>query len=116
MVSRWLILTKLYIYAHKIGFRFSVAKSSNRGIMQPMTLGVILDAGLVGRLMAQKGLKRSWVCSQMGLGQSAGYMMLRDGLLPKDNEVRTRAVEKLAEVLGVGVGDLLLHLEANRTA
>lgn len=74
----------------------------------------MLNTSKVQQLIELKGLKVKWVIQQMGLKRTAGYYLLKDGLLPKDEELRRSALEKLANILGVEVPQILLRLSANR--
>lgn len=75
-----------------------------------------LNVVLVRRLLNERGLKLGWVKSQIGLGTTAGTLMLNRGVLPQRTVIRTVALEKLAQLLGVEASQLLLRLEAKQTA
>lgn len=75
----------------------------------------LLDTELVTRKIRENGWTRKWVIRQLNLGQD-GYKLLRGDWLPKNRDRKSRLLRKLAEILGVEVGDLLLRFEAKRTA
>ena len=70
----------------------------------------MLNTALVARLIDERGWKRSYVITQLGLGQD-GYKFLRGEWLPKDDDRKSRLLESLADLLGVGVPQILLRLE-----
>jgi DNA-binding Xre family transcriptional regulator len=74
----------------------------------------LLNAAMVQRLINEKGLKQKWVLERVGLKRTAGHMMLREGLLPKDDEVRFSVLQKLSTILGVEVSEMLLRLPRPR--
>lgn len=74
----------------------------------------LLDAGTVRKLIEEKGLKQTWVIQQLGLKRTTGYLMMREGLLPKDAATRNKALGKLSALLGVEVRQILLRLGAKR--
>lgn len=74
----------------------------------------MLRADKVRQLVRDKGLKQNWVSEQIGLKKTAGHLMFRDGLLPKDDEVRNDVLKKLSKLLGVEVSEILLRLEARQ--
>lgn len=78
-----------------------------------MTMEVV-DTQRVNELIDLKGLKRTWVIGQMALTRTAGYAMIRDGVLPKDEDKRNFALKKLAQILDTDVRQILLRLEAKR--
>jgi DNA-binding Xre family transcriptional regulator len=74
----------------------------------------LLNAAMVQRLINEKGLKQKWVLERIGIKRTAGYMLLREGLLPKDDEVRFSVLQKLSTILGVEVSEMLLRLPRPR--
>lgn len=71
-----------------------------------------LNIELVRRLKAEKGVKTGWLVSYVGLGYTAGHMMFREGLLPKNPFRRKMVLKKLASFFGVDERQLILRLEA----
>jgi len=68
----------------------------------------LLDIELVQQRIDEKGLRKDWIINQIGLKKTAGHMMLRDGLLPKDPSRKEEALKKLASILGLEVPQILL--------
>lgn len=75
----------------------------------------MLDAKKVAELIREKGWTRRHVITQLGLKQE-GYKFLRGEWLPKDSARKALLLGTLARLLGVRVPQILLHLEAVRTA
>lgn len=74
-----------------------------------------LNAELISDLITTRGISRKFVIEKLELG-SDGYKILRGETLPKDSDLRTEIVRKVANFFGVGVPQILLRLEAKRTA
>lgn len=70
----------------------------------------MLNVEKVERLIDERGLRKNWVIRQIGLKPTSGHMLLKNGVLPKDPEVKDVALEKLAELLGVDERQILLRL------
>jgi hypothetical protein len=70
----------------------------------------ILNVPLVGKTIRDKGIRSIWLIGQMGMGRGAGYTLLRNGTLPKDPEVRDRALAKLSEILGLEPSSLVIQV------
>ena len=76
----------------------------------------LLNADKVQDLLEKKGLQQNWVIKQIGLKSTAGHMLFRNGLLPKDDDLRISVLEKLSEILGVEAKNLLLHIGSKKSA
>lgn len=74
----------------------------------------MLNASKAQQLIKEKGLRQNWVIQQVGLKPTAGHLLFRNGLLPKDENLRNSVLEKLANLLGVEVTQLLLRITAKR--
>lgn len=73
----------------------------------------LLDTELVRERIAERGLKTNWIIAQCGLKRTAGHLMIRDGMLPKDLGKKTEVIEKLASLLGLQVRQILVrHMKA----
>ena len=73
---------------------------------------MILDTEKVNKLLNEKGLKIVWVSKQLGLAQTTGYQLFRDGVVPKFPRLpgRTHAMLKaLAKMLNVKMSDLVIR-------
>jgi len=71
----------------------------------------VLDVELVKKLAEEKGLKLSWLSQQIGVSRNTGYIMFREGLLPKDPEKKEQVIGQLAKLLGVGASKLRVYLK-----
>lgn len=71
----------------------------------------ILNTDLVKAKIAERGWTRKFVIAQLGLGQD-GYKLLRGEWLPKDQARKAELLRKLSKMIGVGVPQILLRLEA----
>lgn len=67
----------------------------------------MLDIETVRKRIADRGLKTNWIIAQCGLKRTAGHQMIRDGLLPKDVIRKNEVLEKLAQILGLQVRQIL---------
>lgn len=76
----------------------------------------VLNVEEVNKMIDQHGWKRSWVIEQIGATRTVGYALLRDGMLPKSSRRKREVLGKLSQLLGVEVPQILLTLEAKRTA
>lgn len=76
----------------------------------------VLDVQTVDRLRMERGFTSAiWMVGRLGIKRTAGYALLRDGVLPKDESVRRDVLGKLAQLLGVeDERQLVLRLEAKR--
>lgn len=72
----------------------------------------MLNVELVTKMIKERGWKRSFVISEIGLKARDGYPFLRGEWLPKDGVRKTLLVGKLATLLGVSARKVLLRLEA----
>ena len=70
----------------------------------------ILNVPVVLQTVRAKGIKRRWLIDQLGLKATAGYVMLRNGVLPADKTSRKEVVTKLAKMLGLSVPQILIRL------
>lgn len=73
----------------------------------------LLDTELVAEVIRKNGWTRKWVIAQLGLGQD-GYKFLRGEWIPKDRDRKSQVMRDLSKLLGVGVTQLLLRLEATK--
>lgn len=73
-----------------------------------------LNVELVKKLRMEKGPTVRWLIEHVGLGETAGYLMFRKGLLPEDSERRKTVLEKLAAYLGTEVRQILLSPPRSR--
>jgi hypothetical protein len=71
----------------------------------------VLDVELVKRLAAEKGLKLVWISQKIGMSRHSGYVMFRDGLMPKDPDEKDRVLSELGELLGVSASKLRVRLK-----
>jgi hypothetical protein len=71
-----------------------------------------LNVLLVKELLREKGLRLGWVYKHIGLGTTAGTLMINRGVLPTREELRKTALARLAALLGVSERKLVLRLEA----
>lgn len=71
-----------------------------------------LDVEKVEQL--KEGRTDMWLIREMGLTRTAGYSLLRDGIFPKDEAKKRRALEKLSKIFGVDEQQLILRLEAKK--
>jgi hypothetical protein len=76
----------------------------------------VLNTQKVRSLIEHNGWRFDWVIQKIGEKRSLGYVLLRDGRLPKDAAHKARVLKNLSKLLGVEAGDLLLTLVAKRTA
>lgn len=76
----------------------------------------VLNTEITKALIIQNGWKIKWVVEQLGEGGNVGNALIRDGRFPKDPARKAKVLRKLSKLLGVGVGDLLLTLEAKESA
>lgn len=72
---------------------------------------VLLNVELVDMLMRERGLRRCLVLREAGMTRTAGYTMFREGLLPKDQAKRERALKVLSDKLGLNESELTVRLE-----
>lgn len=70
----------------------------------------ILNVPKVGKAIRDKGIRSIWLIGQMGMGRGAGYTLLRNGTLPVDPTVRSRALAKLSEILELEPASLVIRL------
>ncbi len=71
-----------------------------------------LNTAAVNQALEVKGVKIKKAIEVAGLKSSMGYTMIRDGLLPKDEKIRSNALKKLAEFLNLKVGELVIELDS----
>lgn len=79
----------------------------------------ILNARLAKEVLRRQGRSQMWVIKQLGIGRSSGYSMFRTGALPEDPALKARVIEKLSEILGLSVPQILIRppgLDELRTA
>lgn len=76
----------------------------------------LLNAEKLQGLLDKKGLRQKWVIEQVGLKSTAGHMLFRNGLLPKDEGLRTAVLKRLSEILGVDAHKLLLRFEVKKAS
>lgn len=72
----------------------------------------VLNVEKLRFLIKERGLRLNWVISQIGLGQHVGYLLLREGKLPKDPARKARVLGELSKMFGVQTKDLTVTLEA----
>lgn len=70
----------------------------------------ILNVGLVSDRIAAKGLKKVWVIQELGLNHTSGFNLLSNGVFPKRAKQKARVLRKLAELLGLDAGDLVVQV------
>lgn len=70
----------------------------------------VLNVPVVGKAIRDKGIRSIWLIGQMGMGRGAGYTLLRNGILPKDEKVRNLALGKLSEILELEPASLVIRL------
>lgn len=71
----------------------------------------VLDVERVRQLANEKGLKLAWISKKIGLSRHTGYVMFRDGLLPKDPKKREKVLSELSKLLNVSALELRMRLK-----
>lgn len=76
-----------------------------------------LDVSRLRELRAKMGNPTvRGLCKILGVSETLGYRMFRRGELPEDAARRKVVLRKIADYFGVEVPQILLRLEARRTA
>jgi hypothetical protein len=73
----------------------------------------LLHGEFVTNRIKERGLKRNYVITQLGLGGD-GYRFLRGEWMPKNRTRKARLLSDLAKLLGVEVPQILLRFEAKK--
>jgi ribosome-binding protein aMBF1 (putative translation factor) len=72
----------------------------------------LLNTELVQRMRESRGMSHKWLVQHVGLKTTAGYYLLKEGLLPKDPTLRKSVLKKLSALFGVDEDELVLRLQA----
>ena len=71
----------------------------------------LLDVERVRKVAEEKGIKLLWLTRRIGMSRNCGYIMFREGLLPKDPERKKKVLGELSKLLGIPVLELLVRLK-----
>lgn len=70
-----------------------------------------LNVPLINKKIKEHGFLRSWVITQIGEKPNFGYVLLREGLLPKDQKRLDRIVKRLSDLLEVSSSEMIVTLK-----
>lgn len=75
---------------------------------------LFLDTEKVGAVLV--GYKKTFLYSHMQVSRAVGSMLLNHGILPIDDETRSRALNKLSEITRLPIDEMLVTLTAKGSA